>query len=222
VLDSALAPLIDETFAVARAEGRREPHEAYAADALVELARRASEPERTPADAPARRKGRTRRDPRYLALVRVDLEALVRGGTTGEECCELAGLGPIPVSVARGLLGESILELVLTKGTDVASVTHLGRGPSAAQRIALLWSQPTCSVAGCGRRARLQVDHRIPWATNPETCYQNLDRLCEHHHDLKTRLGWQLVEGTGPRPMVAPDDPRHPRNVGRSPPPGGT
>ena len=222
MLDSALDPIIDEIFRAARAEGRREPHEAYAADALVTLARRATDPERVPTEPATRPTGRSRRDPRFLALLRLDWEALLRGGTEGEECCELAGLGPVPVSVARGLLGESILELVLTKGTDVLSVTHLGRGPSAAQKIALLWSQPTCSVRGCGRRARLQVDHRTPWSTKQETRYENLDRLCEHHHDLKTRLGWQLVAGTGPRPMVPPDDPRHPRNAGRSPPPGGT
>jgi BarA-like signal transduction histidine kinase len=39
---------------------------------------------------------------------------------------------------ARDLLGESIVKLVITNGVDVANVTHLGRGPTAAQRIALL------------------------------------------------------------------------------------
>ena len=36
--------------------------------------------------------------------------------------------------------------------------------------------------------------------------------LCGHCHDLKTRYGWSLVHGTGKRPMVPPDDPRHPKN----------
>jgi hypothetical protein len=39
---------------------------------------------------------------------------------------------------ARDLLGESIVKLVITNGVDGADVTHLGRGPTAAQRIALL------------------------------------------------------------------------------------
>jgi hypothetical protein len=209
VIDGALAPLIEEAFAAARAEGRREAHEAYAADALVALCRRAGEP----GPSPGRRRGRSRRDPRYLALLRVDLEALRRGRPVPGEECEIAGVGPVPVSVARELLGEAIVELVLTRGSDVVSVTHLGRGPSAAQRIALLWSQPLCQVAGCGRRARLEADHGVPWATNPETRLENLRMLCEHHHDLKTREGWDLVAGNGPRPLVAPDDPRHPRHA---------
>ncbi|HMC72204.1 MAG TPA: hypothetical protein VKJ07_23805, partial [Mycobacteriales bacterium] len=49
---------------------------------------------------------------------------------------EITGLGPIPVSTARELLGDSILKLVITKGVDVLHVTHLGRGPNAAQRVA--------------------------------------------------------------------------------------
>ena len=52
---------------------------------------------------------------------------------------QIAGLGPIPVSTARELLGESILKLVITKGVDVVNVVHLGRAPTAAQRVALLW-----------------------------------------------------------------------------------
>ena len=33
---------------------------------------------------------------------------------------------------------------------------------------------------------------------------------------LKSHQGWRLVEGTGRRAFVSPDDPRHPRN--RPPP----
>jgi hypothetical protein len=47
-----------------------------------------------------------------------------------------------------------MLKLVITTGVDVADVTHLGRGPTAAQRAALLWANPTCSVHGCQRPGR--------------------------------------------------------------------
>jgi hypothetical protein len=40
----------------------------------------------------------------------------------------------------------------------------------------------------------------------------NLDPLCGHHHRLKTHDGWALIAGVGKRPMVPPDDPRHPAN----------
>ena len=146
---------------------------------------------------------------RFLALLRVDYEALVRGAVEGEERCEIGGIGPVPVRVARELLNESVLKLVVTRGVDVANLTHLGRGPSAAQRIALLWASPTCAAEGCNA-VRTEVDHRVEWAETHHTRLDELDPLCRHHHDRKTYDGWALVEGTGKRPMVPPGDPRHP------------
>jgi hypothetical protein len=136
---------------------------------------------------------------------------LRRGRVDGEELCEIAGVGPVPVTVARDLLGEAIVKLVITRGVDVANITHLGRGPTVAQKIALMWTNPTCTAEGCHRR-RIEYDHRTPWAQTRHTRLDELDPLCDYHHDLKTRLGWALVPGTGKRPFVPPDDPRHPRH----------
>jgi hypothetical protein len=149
-------------------------------------------------------------NPRFLALLRVDVETLRRGRVAGDELCEIRGVGPVPVPVAAGLLGRSVLQLVITRGVDVCNVTHLGRGPTAAQKIALAWASPGCTVQGCWR-TRVEHDHRQPWAQTRHTRLDELDPLCEFHHDLKTRHGWALVAGTGKRPMVAPDDPRHPQ-----------
>ena len=63
---------------------------------------------------------------------------------------------------------------------------------------------------------RLQNDHRYEWVKTKRTRLDELDPLCKHDHDLKTRDNWALVEGAGPRPMVPPHDPRHPKN--RPPP----
>ena len=150
-------------------------------------------------------------NPRYLALLRVDAAALRRGRVEGHELCEIAGIGPVPVTVARDLLGEAIVKLVITRGADVANVTHLGRGPTTAQKIALMWTNPTCAAESCHRR-RIEYDHRTPWAQTRHTRLDELDPLCDYHHDLKTRLGWALVPGKGKRPFVPPDDPRHPRH----------
>src|SRR3954470_13910757 len=103
--------------------------------------------------------GPRRKDPiRHLGLLRIDLEALVRGRPVFDETCEIAGLGSISVDTARELLGESILKLVITKGVDVINVTHLGRGSNTARKIALLWQLAECSRLGCPRRARLAGD----------------------------------------------------------------
>jgi len=147
-------------------------------------------------------------------LIRLDLSALVRGHVEDGELCEITGLGPIPVGVARDLLGESVLKLVLTKGVGVANVTHLGRGPTAAQRVALLWQAPSCSNQACGH-SFVQIDHRLPWASTRHTVLGELDPLCPHCHWLKTYLGWSLVDGIGPRAFVPPNDARHPNNTRR-------
>jgi hypothetical protein len=199
--------LIEERFTDARLAGTRESRENYAFDALMNMANQ---------QAGAKTEGKARENLRHLALIRVDLDALTTGDVGDDGLCEIAGLGPIPISVARRMLGDSILKLVVTKGVDVLNVTHLGRGATTAQTIALLWQQPNCSVAGCNRTRRLQHDHRTAWATERVTRLANLDPLCEHHHNLKTRDGWALVAGTGRRPMVAPDHPDHPLGTARA------
>ena len=188
-------------------------------DALVALAESddTTETANTIATTPAATtKTKTKRPkPRYLSLVHVPFEALLRGALEGEETCEIVGVGPVPVRVARKLLGESILQLVITKGVDVVNVTHLGRGPTAAQRIAVLWTKPKCANEACSSQL-VELDHREPWAETKHTVIDEIDPLCKHDHDLKTYEGWSLVEGKGRRAFVGPDDPRHPRN---KPPP---
>jgi hypothetical protein len=160
----------------------------------------------------ARKRRRRRADsPTYLALLRIDFTALQRGHTQGDEVCEIAGVGPIPVRRARELLSDAVIKLIATKGEQVANVTHYRRSPNTAQRVALLWSQPTCSVAGCDHSI-VQIDHRHDWHKTQRTRLEDLDPLCPHHHRLKTYHGWALVAGTGKRAMVPPQDPRHPDN----------
>jgi hypothetical protein len=235
--NAALDPIIDEIFRSARREGRRESRDAYAFDAVIELARRARQgagPESTPAEtdaaaaspptpaAPVTNATRPKAaNPSFLALLRVDLEALVRGRAEGDELCDIAGVGAVPVPVARQLLGEAIVKLVITKGVDVVNVTHLGRGPSAAQRIALLWTSPWCTNARCNHTLQIQHDHRTPWTEVHETTLDNIDRLCGQCHKRKTHDGWALVDGKGRRHLVPSDDPRHPNctaSTGADPP----
>ena len=204
---AAWEPIVDERFKQAYKAGEREPREAYAFDAFIELADRATQPAE-----PEVKQSRTRPSPKFLGLVRVDHEALRRGAVEGDEVCEIAGLGPIPVRVARALLGDAVVKLVITKGQQVVNVTSLRRSPNTAQQIALWWASPGCPVLDCTRIHRIENDHRDEWHKTHVTELETLDRLCDHHHWLKTILGWALIEGTGPREMVPPDDPRHPKN----------
>jgi len=142
-------------------------------------------------------------------LIRVDLAALLRGHITTGELCEIGGVS-VSVTELRRLLGDSVMQLVLTNGEAVIDVVNLNRKPSVAQMIAKLFHDATCSVEGCDRAARLEFDHRDDWARVQVTELANLDLLCDHHHDKKTYENWQLIAGTGRRPMVPPEDPCHP------------
>lgn len=197
---AAIEAVRDRLFRQARAKGRREPTEAYAADALVELVTGA---------------GAARTGSRAKIIVRVDLPALLRAQVGPGEVCEIAGFGPIAASAVRDLLdtGDPFLAAVVTTGQKVVGVAHLGRRANAAQQTALEWLYPTCAAEGCSSLAWLENDHGLDWAASHLTVLDLLDRLCSHHHDLKSLDGWGLVAGHGKRAFVAPDDPRHPRRA---------
>jgi hypothetical protein len=217
----------DKIFRAARAEGRREPDEAYLYDALHRLVTRGTpandlaEPRDREADEhpTAQSDGAARRRPSggsdAKVIVRIDYDALLRGHVEGGETCEIAGLGPIPVSVVRAwLASDAFLAAVITRGVDVLSVAHLGRRFTARQRTALQWINPTCSRLGCNRSLGLEYDHRTDWAATRRSLAADADRLCAADHRLKSQAGWALVPGSGKRPFVPPDDPRHPSSGG--------
>jgi len=148
-------------------------------------------------------------------LIRVDHAALTRGGIADDEVCEIAGVGPVPVSHVRSLIeaGDPFIATLVTKGVDVTTVAHAGRRANAVQTTALDWAQPGCSNETCDNTVGLEVDHRHDYAHTRTTFLPWLDRLCSADHDKKTRLGWALVHGTGRRAFVAPGDVRHPGQV---------
>ena len=212
---------VDKAFRANREPAKREGRGAYAFDALMNLGRTGDAGDTATGDAtgdgptgdgPCR--GRSGWVPlTRLTLVRVDLAALMRGWAGVGELCEIGGV-PVSVDELRRVLGESVVQLVLTNGEAVVDVVNLHRKPTVAQRIAKLFTDSCCTAEGCDRAARLEFDHRHDWARVQTTELANLDLLCDHHHDLKTYEGWQLVDGTGRRPMVPPSDTRHPNPTG--------
>ena len=209
-LEALIQREVDRAFRANREPARREGRGAYAFDALMNLGQ-TSEASDT-GDGPCR--GRSGWVPlTRLTLVRVDLAALMRGWAGAGELCEIGGV-PVSVDELRRVLGESVVQLVLTNGEAVVDVVNLHRKPTVAQRIAKLFTDSCCTAQGCDRAARLEFDHRHDWARVQTTELANLDLLCDHHHDLKTYEGWQLVDGTGRRPMVPPSDTRHPNPAG--------
>ena len=176
---AALEPHHRRIFTRARRDGRREPYQAYAVDALVALA-----------------SGEEARG-RAVVQVRVDHAALIRGHTVDGEVCEVPGIGPIPVATARALADDGVLKVVVTKGVDVVAVAHAGRTIPAHVRTALETRDPKCVVPGCDVADRLEIDHLVAFAEGGPTTLDNLARLCHRHHYLKTHQGWVLAGRPG-------------------------
>jgi hypothetical protein len=168
----------------ARKAGCDEPTRALAADALVGLACRRD---------PENGSGISSSGPATMVHVRVDHEALMRGHLEAGEICEIPGIGPIPVDVARRLAADSILSVLITDGVDVTSVAHGGRTIPGAIRTALLERDSICVIPGCDVRDGLEIDHVLPFADGGPTILANLARLCHWHHYLKTHQGYRLA-----------------------------
>jgi hypothetical protein len=168
-----------------------ESWEAHRVDALVELTLPDS-------DTPAR--------PPSMVHVVVDYDALMRGHTVAGERCEIPGLGPIPVTLARQMSEDCILKVLLTKGVDVVAVAHGGYTIPAHLRTALDVRDPKCIVPGCDTRRRLQRDHRNAFGRTRVTKLEDLARLCRFHHYLKTFCGYTYRGGPGTWEWIPPEN----------------
>jgi hypothetical protein len=130
-------------------------------------------------------------------IVRADLAALDRGHTEPGEVCEIAGHGPIPVADVWDMIdGGAFIAGILTRGTDIIALRHLGRRPTALQRTVLQWETAgTCAVEGCTNTVRIEIDHVDPWARTHTTDIDQLAGICSRCHRRKTHEGFTL----GPR-----------------------
>ena len=114
----------------------------------------------------------------------------------------------MPIETARSVLGDAIVQLVITKGKDIATVCNLGRSVPVPVQTALNERDLTCVVPGCDVRDGLETDHRIiPFIDDGETALWNLSKLCSWHHYLKTYKGFRVEGGPGEWRWIPPEDP---------------
>ena len=211
VLLSCLEPFEERAFSEARIAGREESQQAYMADALVSMAKASI------SGSGSTTSSETTGGPKTLVRTRVDLSALKRGHRNAGETCEIPGIGSVPVKAVREILGDSILELVLTNGTDVTTVCTDSRYIRKALRIALEERDQTCSVPDCNMSDPLEVDHwNTDYAKGGKTSLDNLARLCSYHHHQKSYRGWRLEGGPGNWRFVGPDPPERSEATDRS------
>jgi hypothetical protein len=184
---AALAPHRDEIAADVRKQGRRDPDEAYLADALVAVAEHARDCAGDPVCT----------GPKAMVHVRVDHSAFARGECRGGETCEIPGVGPVPVATAAALAGDSIIASLITNGTDVTAVNHHRREVPARLRSAVIERDRCCVVPGCDVAHRLEIDHVTPVSEGGTTRLDGLARLCKWHHYLKAYRGYRLLGPPG-------------------------
>jgi hypothetical protein len=181
----------DRLQKAARRKGEREgreAREAYAADALVAMAKTDAEGG-SKGDAKAGAKGgRRRADVVYVC----DLRAAMRGHTHGDEVCHVLGAGPVPVAVVREAALEAFVKVAVRDGTKIDTIVHYGRHIPAVLRTALELGDPerldglVCVEEGCDRRHDLELDHVDPVANDGPTSYENIEPRCKPDHWAKT------------------------------------
>jgi hypothetical protein len=174
-VEHVLDAFTEGEYEKARKEGRRESFEAYRADGLLAMARAAQGGGDPQVKVPKE------------LIIRCDYASFVRGHTHPSEVCEVRGMGPVPVSVAREIADDCFLKALFHDGVDVRLVKHFGRYTKAELRTALMDRDQVCSEPGCNKAHRLEGDHIVPVAQGGVTSQENKHGKCQPSHREKTR-----------------------------------
>ena len=175
----------DETAEPPRTTGQRR------ADALVEMARRASGAhDHSPAAQP-------------LVMVVADLDALRGvGGQADIYGAGVTGSGGEPISMEtlrRYACDCTLSRVILGPDREIIDVGRASRVATPAQRRALLIRDGGCVFPGCDRPPGwCQAHHVLHWIDHGPTDLDNLALLCSHHHHLCHEGGWTMQHATGP------------------------
>jgi hypothetical protein len=165
--------------------GEMRTSSARAADALVEMARRAA------ATTAAEDSGATVTPAQPLVLVNIDVATeLDADGEVRKVLSARLGDGtPISTQDAVRLACDAAVARVLTKrGVVPLQLGRLARDPSDGQRRALgaIWA--TCAHPSCDRPfAWCDLHHVLHWELGGRTDVDLLLPLCKHHHRMHHR-----------------------------------
>ena len=191
-LQACLARYDDAAWDLATAQptDERDTPDAIAFDGMLLMARAARDGLKPEVGKP-----RGRAKTRDHVVLHIDAPTLLGRGAAGKaegpERCEIAGLGPVQAAHARALLGEAVLSILVEDGRDVRTFARPGRAKTAALAQLLEARDATCIITGCGRAARLELDHHHPVAAGGDSDDGNLHALCRQHHRRKTS-SWAL------------------------------
>jgi outer membrane murein-binding lipoprotein Lpp len=122
----------------------------------------------------------------------VDHAAFERGVAQDGERCEIAGVGPVPVSVIEDALPHSPIRLLVTQDNRLLwyseerrSKQKSGMVPDYVKRAVKAKAYGTCEIDGCVNTAD-EVDHVQARCNQGSDDVDNLNAKCKEHHDEKT------------------------------------
>lgn len=196
---AALEPFERARFDENQKNRRAEHPDAVAFDALVRLCEQSVKTSTGPEQTTGSR-------PLAMIIIHMSKTAYERGWTEPGETCEIEGIGAIPVAVARRMASDAIFKHLVTHGIDITRISHYGRTIPAHLRTAVEAKSPVCAMSGCDISRHLEIDHNTPVATGGLTELANLDRLCHHHHDHKTRHDLHRTGPPGQQHFVTRDE----------------
>ncbi|MBM3671123.1 MAG: DUF222 domain-containing protein [Actinobacteria bacterium] len=199
-VSAAIDAEIELILKEARAAGTFESREAYAADALHAL---------------------ITRGPRKATGINLIIDGKVASsGESGTieigSRCEIVGVGPIPVTLAKQLLADAKVRVVPADESVLPKHESATRYLPQWMRDWLDQQYPVCGQPDCDRDFRLEYDHIVGLADGGTTTLDNLWRLCWYHHRQKT-IGALLVTGEARDWRLVPRDRRLSR-AGPDPP----
>lgn len=149
-------------------------------------------------------------------VVRIDFAALMRGSVEPGEMCEIPGVGPVPVAVARDVLGSELCDIVIHHGTDIRTVVCGSRSATLALRRAVLERDGYVCV-DCRSPFGLELDHFQPASITNHTIYDEYGPRCRRCHKQKSQREAATTRAAGIARRRSP----HPQDATRATPRAG-
>ena len=207
---AALTDETDRVFRQARREGREEPRDAYAADALMNLVLHG--PRKPPSvtlmgetiTPPEGAGERTESDDAGSDDAGSDDARSDRAEPA--QRWSIPGIGPIATATAQQMMrGGTTVHTLPTDHEHLDDYSSEGRYVPTELRRWLAARYPVCGVTGCDADFRLEIDHVQALEDGGLTEIENLWCCCPRHHRLKHHAGWRITGTTHDWNLIPPD-----------------
>ena len=126
----------------------------------------------------------------HQAILHLDKAAIDAGWT--DRAAHLQDGGAVDPAIAQRMACDAAWRAVITIDLDPEGVTREKRLAGPGQRAAAFVRDGTCCFPGCGRTRWLKLHHLDPHAAGGATRLDNLICLCQKHHTLIHKPGWQI------------------------------